>query len=214
MSLTRVSNFSLSLDGFATGEGQSQDAPFGHAGVRLHEWMFATRFGSEMLGRPGGTRGIDDAFAQQFLPGIGAEIMGAGKFGPPGWHENPDWKGWWGPNPPFHTPVFVLTRHAREPLVKEGTTFTFVTDGIEAALARAREAAGGRDVAVAGGADVIQQYLGAGLVDELQLHVAPVLLGAGVPLFADDVPEPLRLVRTRVIDSPGAAHLRYRITAG
>src|SRR4051794_41264626 len=113
MPIARVQNFSISLDGFGSGEPQSLEAPFGHAGERLHEWMFATRWWREMVGQPGGTGGIDDAFSQLFAPGIGAEIMGAGKFGHPGWHENPDWKGAWGPNPPFHTPVFVLTQHTR-----------------------------------------------------------------------------------------------------
>jgi hypothetical protein len=113
MALARVQHVSVSLDGFATGEGQSLDAPFGHAGERLHQWMFATRWGRQMLGQPGGTAGIDDAFLRLFAPGISAEIMGASKFGPPTWHEDPDWKGWWGPNPPFHTPVFVLTHLPR-----------------------------------------------------------------------------------------------------
>src|SRR3712207_3069385 len=108
MSLVRVPNFAISLDGFGTGEGQTLDAPFGHAGERLHDWMFATRWGAEMLGRPGGTLGVDDAFVRRHDLGFGAEIMGAGKFGYPGWHENADWQGPWGPNPPFHTPVFVL----------------------------------------------------------------------------------------------------------
>ena len=112
MSLVRVHNFSISLDGFGTGEPQSHDAPFGHAGERLHEWMFTTRWWREMVGEPGGTRGLDDAFARLHDPGIGAEIMGARKFGYPGWHEDPEWKGWWGPDPPFHTPVFILTSPA------------------------------------------------------------------------------------------------------
>src|SRR5918996_5885044 len=120
MSLVRVHNFSISLDGFGTGEGQSYDAPFGHAGERLHEWMFATRFWGEMVGQPGGSSGIDDAFAQQHGPGIGVEIMGAGKFGHPRWHEDPKWNGWWGPNPPFHTAVFVLTHHPRPSIDMEG----------------------------------------------------------------------------------------------
>src|SRR4029077_15728202 len=116
MSLTRVQNFSISLDGFGTGEPQSRDAPFGHAGERLHEWLFATRWGREMFGLSGRTGGIDDAFPRQFDSGIGAEIIGAGKVGPPGWHEDPEWKGWWGPNPPFHTPTFVLTHRPRPSL--------------------------------------------------------------------------------------------------
>ena len=120
MSLARVHNFSISLDGFGTGEGQSHETPFGHAGQRLHEWMIATRFWGEIVGQPGGSSGVDDAFAQRHGPGIGAEIMGANKFGPPGWHEDPEWKGWWGPNPPFHTPTFVLTHHARPSIDSAG----------------------------------------------------------------------------------------------
>src|SRR5688572_16612121 len=154
MSLARVHNFSISLDGFGTGEGQSRDAPFGHAGERLHEWMFATRWwGSEMAGQPGGSGGVDDAFARQHGPGIGAEIMGAGKFGPPGWHEDTEWKGWWGPNPPFHSPVFVLTHHPRPPIEMEGgTTFHFIDASPAEALEAAREAADGQDVRLGGGA--------------------------------------------------------------
>ena len=122
MSRTRVHNLAISLDGFATGEPQSFEAPFGHAGERLHEWMFATRFWKE-----GGSRGVDDVFAEQHSQGLGAEIMGANKFGPPGWHDDPEWQGWWGPNPPFHTPTFVLTHHPRPPLEMEGgTTFHFL----------------------------------------------------------------------------------------
>ena len=140
-SLARVHNFSISLDGFGTGEGQRHDAPFGHAGERLHEWMFATRFWREMVGQPGGSGGIDDAFAQQHGPGIGAEIMGAGKFGHPGWHEDPEWKGWWGPNPPFHTPTFILTHHPRSSIEMEGgTTFHFVDAARPAGLVEHRAA--------------------------------------------------------------------------
>lgn len=184
MSLTRVQNFSLSLDGFATGEGLSLDAPFGHAGERLHEWMFATQFGREMLGQPGGTRGVDDAFAQQFAPGIGAEIMGAGKFGPPGWHEDAAWQGWWGSNPPFHTPVFVLTHHPRPSLVMEGgTRFHFIDVSPAEALAAAREVADGQDVRIGGGPTIIRDFLAAGLVDHMHIVVVPILLGRGVRLW-------------------------------
>src|ERR671930_1831308 len=147
MSLARVQNFAISLDGFGTGEGQSHDAHFGHAGDRLHQWMFATRWW-----QPGGSGGVDDAFVQRHDPGIGAEIMGAGKFGPPGWHEDPEWKGWWGPNPPFHTPVFVFTHHTRPPIEMEGgTTFHFLDASPAEALETAREAAGGKDVRIGGG---------------------------------------------------------------
>ena len=179
MSLTRIHNLSISLDGFATGEPQSADAPFGHAGERLHEWMFATRFWD-----PAGTAGVDDAFAVRHGPGIGAEIMGAGKFGFPGWHEDPDWKGWWGPNPPFHTPVFVLTHHTREPIEMEGgTTFHFLDASPAEALAAARGAASGQDVRLGGGATIVRDFLAAGLVDHGHLAVVPILLGRGVRLW-------------------------------
>jgi dihydrofolate reductase len=184
MSIVRVHNFSLSLDGFGTGEPQSHDAPFGHAGERLHAWMFATRFWREMVGEPGGTRGLDDAFARQHEPGIGAEIMGAKKFGYPGWHEDAEWKGWWGSNPPFHTPVFVLTHHTRPPLEMEGgTTFHFLDASPAEALETAREAADGRDVRLGGGATVIRDFVAAGLVDHMHLVLVPILLGRGVRLW-------------------------------
>jgi predicted metal-dependent enzyme (double-stranded beta helix superfamily)/dihydrofolate reductase len=184
MSLARVHNFSISLDGFGTGEGQSADAHFGHAGDGLHEWMFATRWGREMLGQPGGSGGVDDAFSRLFAPGIGAEIMGAGKFGHPGWHEDPEWKGAWGPNPPFHTPVFVLTHHTRPSIEMEGgTTFHFIDASPAEALETAREAADGKDVRIGGGPTVIRDFLAAGLVDHLHTVVVPILLGRGVRLW-------------------------------
>ncbi len=184
MSLARVQSFSISLDGFGTGEGQSHDAPFGHAGDRLHEWMFATRWGGAMIGRPGGTGGIDDAFSRLFAPGIGAEIMGAGKFGYPGWHENPEWKGPWGPNPPFHTPVFVLTHHTRPSMEMEGgTTFHFLDTTPAEALRTAREAADGKDVRIGGGPTVIRDFLAARLVDHMHTVVVPILLGRGVRVW-------------------------------
>ena len=189
MSLVRVHNFSVSLDGFATGEPQTREAPFGHAGGRLHEWMTATRSWRELAGLPpedvaGGTTGVDHAFAERFAPGIGAEIMGDHKFGPPGWHDDPAWTGWWGPEPPFHTPVFVLTRHVRDPLEMEGgTTFHFLSADAAEALARAREAAGGLDVRIGGGPTVVRDFLAAGLVDHLHVVVVPILLGRGVRLW-------------------------------
>ena len=181
MSLARVHNFSISLDGFGTGEGLSEDAPFGHAGERLHGWMIATRWWQS---GGGGGGGVDDAFAQQHGPGIGAEIMGAGKFGPPGWHEDLGWKGWWGPNPPFHTPVFVLTHHPRASIEMEGgTTFHFIDASPSAALESAREAAGGQDIRLGGGPTMIREFLAAGLVDHLHVVVVPILLGRGVRLW-------------------------------
>jgi dihydrofolate reductase len=182
MSLARVHNFAISLDGFGTGDGQRLEAPFGHAGERLHEWMFATRWwrGDES----GGGGGVDDVFVRQHDPGIGAEIMGAGKFGYPGWHEDPEWKGWWGPNPPFHTPVFVLTHHTRPSIEMEGgTTFHFIDASPAEALEAAREAADGKDVRLGGGATMIRDFLAAGLVDHMHVAVVPILLGRGVRLW-------------------------------
>lgn len=180
----RVQHFAVSLDGFGTGEGPSREAPFGHAGERLHQWMFQTRWGRQMFGQSGGTAGVDDALLRLFAPGIGAEIMGARKFGYPGWHEDPDWKGWWGPNPPFHTPVFVLTRHPRPPMEMEGgTTFHFIDASPAEALEEAREAANGKDVRIGGGVTMLRDFLSAGLVDHMHIVVVPILLGRGVRLW-------------------------------
>jgi len=179
MSLARVHNFAISLDGFGTGEGLSRDAFFGHAGERLHEWMFATRWWEA-----GGSGGVDDAFVRQHGPGIGAEIMGAGKFGFPGWHEDPEWKGAWGANPPFHTPVFILTHHTRPSIEMEGgTTFHFINASPAEALEAAREAAGGKDVRIGGGATMLRDFLAAGLIDYMHVAVVPILLGRGVRLW-------------------------------
>lgn len=184
MSLARVHNFTISLDGFGTGEGLRHEEPFGHAGHRLHQWMFATRFWGEMVGQPGGSGGVDDAFAQQHGPAIGAEIMGAGKFGPPGWHDDPEWKGWWGPNPPFHTPTFILTHHPRPSIQMEGgTTFHFVDASPAEALKTARDAADGQDVRIGGGPTMVRDFLAAGLVDHMHLVVVPILLGRGVRVW-------------------------------
>jgi dihydrofolate reductase len=185
MSRLRLHNFAISLDGFATGEGQTREAPFGHAGERLHEWMFDTEFFHAMGGRPGGSRGVDNAFARQHGPGIGAEIMGVGKYGHPGWEDDPDWKGAWGPNPPFHTPVFVLTHHAPRPSIEMdgGTTFHFLNAPPAEALAQAREAAGGLDVRLGGGATMVREFVAAGLVDDMHIVVVPIMLGRGVRLW-------------------------------
>jgi dihydrofolate reductase len=179
MSRVRVHNFSISLDGFGTGEGLSLEAPFGHAGHRLHEWMFATRSWDDA-----GAAGVDNAFAERNGHGIGAEIMGAGKFGPPGWHDDPAWRGWWGENPPFHTPTYVLTHRPRPPLEMDGgTTFHFVDLAPMDALAVAREAADGQDVRIGGGPTMLREFLAAGLVDHLHVVQVPVLLGRGVRLW-------------------------------
>jgi dihydrofolate reductase len=210
MSLARVQHISVSLDGFATGEGQSRDAHFGHAGDRLHEWMFATRWGREMLGRTGGSGGIDDAFLRLFAPGIGAEIMGAGKFGHPGWHEEAEWTGAWGPNPPFHTPVFVLTHHPRESIELEGgTTFHFIDASPAEALETAREAAGGKDVRLGGGPTMIREFLAAGLVDHMHIVVVPILLGRGVRLW-DGLESLEKDYDVETISSPsGVTHVTF-----
>jgi len=182
VSLVRVHNFSISLDGFGTGEGLTKEAPFGHAGERLHEWLFGTRWWQQ--GGSGAGGGVDDAFAQQHGPGIGAEIMGAGKFGPPGWHEDPDWKGWWGDDPPFHTPTFILTHHPRPSIEMEGgTTFHFLNASPAEALATAREAAGDQDIRIGGGPAVIREFFTAGLIDHMHVVVVPILLGRGGRLW-------------------------------
>jgi dihydrofolate reductase len=179
MSRVRVHNFSISLDGFGTGDGLSFEAPFGHAGHRLHEWMFATR-----MWDAAGTVGVDNAFAERHEPGIGAELMGAGKFGPPGWQDDPEWRGWWGANPPFHTPTYVLTHRPRPPLEMDGgTTFHFLDVAGVDALAVAREAADGQDVRIGGGPTMVRAFLAAGLVDHLHVVVVPILLGRGVRLW-------------------------------
>ena len=185
MSRVRVHNFSISLDGFATGEGQTLDSPFGHAGHRLHEWMMATRFARrEVFGEEGGTEGFDDAMAVRHGPGIGAEIMGANKFGPPGWQNDPEWSGWWGDDPPFHTPTYVLTHRPLPPMEMEGgTTFHFLDAAPAEALEVARDAAAGQDVRIGGGPTMMREFLAAGLVDHLHVVLVPILLGRGVRLW-------------------------------
>jgi dihydrofolate reductase len=190
MSKVRVHNFSISLDGFGTGEGLTLDAPFGHAGKRLGEWMFATNFWHSIVGEPGGGMGIDDAFAVRHSENIGAEIMGRGKFGPPQggpWEcvgTEEEWRGWWGPNPPFHTPVFVLTHHPRPSIEMEGgTVFHFVDATPQEALDLAREAAGDLDVRVGGGPATTRDFVAADLIDVLHVVQVPILLGRGVRLW-------------------------------
>ena len=209
MSRVRVHNFSISLDGFGTGEGQSLESPFGHAGHRLNEWFFPTRSFQGMQGKAGST-GIDDAFASHWGPGIGAEIMGAGKFGPPGWHEDPEWKGWWGPNPPFHTPTFVLTHHPRASIETEGdTTFHFIDASPAEALEAAREAAGGLDVRIGGGPTTVREFLAANLIDYMHIAVVPIVLGRGERLW-DDLGELEQRLEIEATCSPsGVTHLTF-----
>lgn len=200
-----------SLDGFVAGPNQSLKTPIGVGGERLHEWLFALEAWRRPHGMAGGGVNESTPVMEEELTNIGATIMGRNMFGggPGPWSETDPWNGWWGHNPPFHHPVFVLTHHAREPLITEGgTTFTFVTDGIDSALEQARSAADGKDVALAGGARVAQQYLSAGLVDEMQLHVAPTLLGAGERLF-DNVGDLHGLVLVNTVAAPNVVHLKF-----
>jgi dihydrofolate reductase len=211
MSRVRIHNFSISLDGFATGEGQSLDTPFGHAGHRLHEWMMATRFARrEVFGESGGTEGFDDAMAVRHGPGIGAEIMGANKFGPPGWQDDPEWRGWWGDNPPFHTPTYVLTHRLRPPLEMDGgTTFHFLEAAPAEALEVARAAAAGKDVRIGGGPTMLREFLAAGLVDHLHVVQVPIVLGRGVRLW-DGLEALEQQYDVEAVSSPsGVTHLTF-----
>jgi dihydrofolate reductase len=204
-------HISVSLDGYVAGPNQSHEVPLGEGGEELHEWVVALSAWRGQHGDEGGEENASTAIFEEERDNVGAEIMGRGKFGPPEggpWDES--WHGWWGEDPPFHMPVFVLTHHEREPLTLTDTTFTFVTDGIESALAQAREAAGDKDVFLGGGADIINQYLAAGVVDELELHVAPILLGSGSRLFEGVGPD-LKLEELRAVEAPGVAHLKYRV---
>jgi dihydrofolate reductase len=185
MSKLRVSAFGLSIDGFGAGPDQSLDHPLGVGGMGLHKWFFPTSTFQRMHGGGDGNTGVDDDFAAQAMANVGAWILGRNMFGPVrGAWPDENWKGWWGDEPPYHTPVFVLTHHPRPPLTMQGgTTFHFVTEGIDEALKRAKEAAGAKDVRVGGGPATIRQYLRAGLIDEMHLAISPVLLGSGEALF-------------------------------
>jgi dihydrofolate reductase len=205
----------ISLDGFLAGPNPRFEEPLGDAGERLHEWMFQTAGWRESHGiESEGAGGRDDEIVRETTENTGAYLMGRQMFGgrreDGGWDDS--WKGWWGDDPPYHVPVFVLTHHARESLPMEGgTTFHFVTDGIESALEQARAAAGDKDVQIAGGADVVRQYLKAGVVDEFQVHVAPVFLGGGVPLFDGLGNDEIKLEVIRAVESPLVTHLKYRV---
>jgi dihydrofolate reductase len=213
--MTRViCDISMSLDGYVAGPNQTLEQPLGEGGEGLHEWAVGLASWRDRHGMDGGEAGADDEVMKESVARQGAVVMGrrmfSGGAGP--WEDDPNADGWWGDEPPFRVPVFILTHHAREPVTKQGgTTFTFVTDGIEAALEQARAAAGDRDVLVAGGADSVQQYLSAGLLDELQIHLVPVLLGEGVRLLDNLGGAQVGLELDRVVDSPAVTHLRYRI---
>ena len=196
----------ISLDGYSAAKGQSLEAPFGKGGLRLMDWLFATRYFAQMIGREGGTEGLDNDFLVHSFDNIGASIMGRNMFGP--W-PNDDWKGWWGPNPPYHHPVYVLSHHARPSFEMEGgTRFTVVNDGIDSALEQAFAAAKGKDVRINGGAATLNQYLKAGLVDELHVVMVPVLLGSGERVFADMDGLEDRYEVTEYIPSTTVAHVR------
>ncbi len=211
----RVHNFSVSLDGYAAGPDQSLDNPLGIGGQALHEWFFATRSFHQMRGEAGGEDGLDNRFAAQREIGIGATIMGRNMFGPVrGQWGSENWRGWWGDNPPFHHPVFVLTNHPQSPISMEGgTTFHFVSDGIEAALERAFQAADGNDVLLGGGVATIQQYLRAGLIDEMHLPIVPILLGKGERLFNHLDGGPAGYECVEFISSFSVVHTRFARTA-
>ena len=201
----------MSLDGYVAGPGQSLDNPLGEGGGGLHAWAFATRSFRAAHGMDGGETGIDDDHAVSWSTNIGATIMGRNMFGPVRgpWGDDP-WAGWWGDDPPFHTPVFVLTHHARQPLeMQGGTSFHFVTGGIETALELATDAAGGKDVSLGGGADAAQQYLRARLIDEMEIHVVPLLLGGGSRLFENLDGGPMGYESVGLVSSPAVAHYTY-----
>jgi dihydrofolate reductase len=205
---------SMSVDGFIAGPNPSQEEPLGEGGEQLHEWALKLAAWRQPHGREGGEVNASTEVFEESLDNTGAVIMGRNMFGggPGPWGEDP-WQGWWGDEPPFHAPVFVLTHHEREPLEMEGgTTFTFVSDGIESALEQARAVSGGKDVSLGGGASVGQQYLAAGLIDELKLNVVPVLLGDGTRLFDNLAGIDAGLELVRVIDTPDVTHLKYRLS--
>jgi dihydrofolate reductase len=207
-------DITASLDGFVAGPNRTVEEPLGEGGEQLHEWVFRLAGWREQHGLSGGETGPDDELLKESVAATGAVVMGRRMFsgGEGAWEHDPVADGWWGDEPPFGVPVFIVTHHSRETVQKQGgTSFTFVTEGVEAAVEQARAVAGDRNVAVSGGASIVQQCLAAGLLDELQLHVAPVLLGAGVRLFAEGGPGQPKLELIRVTGSSAVAHLRYRV---
>jgi dihydrofolate reductase len=205
-------DISMSLDGFVAGPNQTEEDPLGEGGEQLHEWAFELAAWRKPHGQDGGEVNASTKVVEESLENLGAAVMGRNMFGGAGpWGDDP-WDGWWGDDPPFHMPVFIVTHHAREPVTKEGgTTFTFVTDGIESALEQAREAADGKDVGLSGGANVAQQYFKAGLIDEMQIHLVPVFLGDGARLFDNLDGAEVGLAVARVVEAPGVTHLTYRV---
>lgn len=205
-----TSQIAISLDGFVAGPNQSLENPVGEGGMRLHQWIFETASWREQQGLDGGVNNASSKVIDELTRDVGAYIMGRKMFGGGAGPWNEAWTGWWGDDPPYHVPVFVLTHHPRKSLsMRGGTTFTFVTDGIESALEQAKAAAGNKDVAIAGGASAIRQYLAAGKLDELYLHIVPIILGAGERLL-EDVGDPV-LEPVKVVTSPAVTHIKYRI---
>jgi dihydrofolate reductase len=208
-------HISMSADGFVAGPNQSEANPLGEGGERLHDWVVGLAAWREAHDKQGGEVNASSRIMEETLENVGAGVMGRNMFGPIGgdWGDG-EWKGWWGDDPPYHYDVFVVTHHPREPVAMQGgTTYHFVTDGIERALERAKESAGGRDVMLWGGAQIVNQYLAAGLLDELELHIVPVLLGGGARLFAGLGDAGIRLEQLRAVEAPGVAHVKYRVTA-
>jgi len=204
-------NISMSLDGYIAGPNQTLENPLGEGGEQLHEWVFPLKSWRETHGMSGGETGANDDVLREMFADVGSYIMGRNMFGggPGPWRD--EWKGWWGDSPPYHMPVFVLTHHPRDPLsMQGGTTFFFVTAGIQSALQQAREAAGGKDILIGGGANAAQQYLAAGLLDEMELHVVPLILGGGARLL-DNLGKEIELEPLRTVEGPGVVHLKYRI---
>lgn len=205
----------MSLDGYVAGPNQSEANPLGEGGTQLHEWLVPLAIFREAHGEKDGEVNPSTAVVEEWLDNIGATVMGRNMFGggPGPWGNDP-WTGWWGDEPPYHGPVFVVTHHPREPLSLGDTTFTFVTEGALSAVARAREAAGGKDVSLAGGADVARQCLVAGLVDEMEISVVPLLLGDGARLLDDLRDADLKLEQLRAVEAPGVTHVKYRVAQG
>jgi dihydrofolate reductase len=212
-----ILDITTSLDGFVAGPNPSLEQPLGEGGERLHEWALGLKSWRERHGLSGGETNASSEIIEEALKDTGAVVMGRRMFsgGEGPWEDDPKRDGWWGDDPPFRVPVFVLTHHPRETMTMQGgTSFTFVTDGIESALEQARSAAAGRNVYIGGGASVAQQYLAAGLLDELQLHVVPLILGEGTRLFGDVGTGPREVELTRVVEAPGVVHLRFRVARG
>lgn len=212
MSKVKVLAFSVSLDGFGAGPNQSKERPLGEKGEQLHQWMFPTKMFQKMMGKAGGTEDVDNEFAEKSMENIGAWIMGRNMFGPiRGPWPNDEWKGWWGEEPPYHVPVFVLTNHERESVqMKGGTIFHFVTDGLKSALEKAKKAANGKDIRIGGGVSTIRQFLEEGYVDEIHFAFSPIFLGSGEHLFSSIYLSELGFNQIQRVEGENATHILLR----